>query len=621
MCVDCRFPSEGLLRLGVMARISLIDGESSAVALADLLNGNARKRPVVVVTIPAGRSEPWIDVEEIAREAGKLAEVYLMPTGDFTWKFSARMAEGTQVYGGAGRVYPVGHEWATDLSKSPLRFAFNADDGSKATQNLISDTLRMAAAAGLLQSLPTRELRQVGGPVKMVVAGRALVDVGNVFPAAIAEELTVDDVGIEQIVRVGQHIDGLYDAETNRIDVTKGLRTSAEALAHYSPGDVVLTKVAKVRSGRAELVLYPRTTTPAVTATVLRADVTTNPADDLRTLMTIGEVIAARVMASEPMWSLALNDVDDDEQVLDAPSLLVGGPPWLREESEDLEVDDPPAPLLPAPPMPPPEPVLADSTVLDVPPPVAQRPSPTMFDRNRTRPGAAPLGEAAQPVASSPPAESTRALLLKIDALTAKVRGLESEQVGFRTQLLAGTDEREQMRYLLDQAERRANRAENDLKAARARLRKAGNARPAAPGGDGPRFADPEQGFRYLVLTQWATRTLPSEQLARPLPDYRIGPGFLESLSRLEGVKAEKVADVVFEIVTGLAPQIASRDVHHLRTGPGGDDPVRTRGDGAIAWRASLQTNTPGARRIHYWVMQGGDIELARVATHDDFDV
>ena len=172
-----------------MASVQLINDERSASALADLLNGHTRRRPVAVVTIPAGRTKPWIDVEEIAREAGNLADVYLMPTGPFTWDFSNRMAEGTQVYGGAGRVYPVGHEWASDLSKSPLRFAFNEDDGDRATQKLISDMLRMAAAAGLLQSVPTRELRKVDTTVKMVVAGRALVDVGNLLPAAIAEEL------------------------------------------------------------------------------------------------------------------------------------------------------------------------------------------------------------------------------------------------------------------------------------------------------------------------------------------------------------------------------------------------------------------------------------------------
>ena len=602
-----------------MSPIHRVDDELAAAALANLLNGNARRRPVAVVTIPAGRADPWIDVEEITREAGSLADVYLMPTGSFTWEFSNRMAEGTQVYGGAGRVYPVGHEWASDLSKSPLRFAFNEDDGQRATQNLISDMLRMAAAAGLLQSLPTRELRRIDSTVKMVVAGRALVDVGNLFPAAIAEELTVEDVPIDRIVTAGQRIQGWYDGDSNRVDIRKSLRTSSDALAPYAVGEVVLSKVAKVRNGKAELLLYPQTTTPPVVVTVLRADVTANPADDLRTLMTVGEVIPARVIATGPQWALVLHDVDDEESIVPAPSLLPEGPPWLTEEPQHSEVDE--AESVSSLPMPPPAPTPAFEEPAPASPatPAVVRPSPAMLDRSRPEPTQAP---GSTPTTAHRSNESTRGLLLKVDGLTAEIAGLKREVVNLQTQLLAGADERGQLRFLLEQSERRANKAENDLKSTRARLRKAAStSKPGPLAGAGPQFADPEQGFRYLVLTQWATRTLPSEQRERPLVDFLIGPRFLESLERLEGVKAEKVADVAFEIVTGLAPQLPSREVHHLRTGSGGDDPVRVREDGAIAWRASLQVNTPSARRIHYWVIPSGQVELAKVATHDDFDI
>ena len=141
----------------VVSAIQHITDAAAASALADLLNRNARKRPVVVVTIPAGRAEAWIDVDEIAREAGSLADVYLMPTGPFTWEFSNRMAEGTQVYGGAGRVYPVGHEWASDLSEvaTPVRLQLRRRSARHSTPDL--RPLRMAAAAGLLQSAPTRD--------------------------------------------------------------------------------------------------------------------------------------------------------------------------------------------------------------------------------------------------------------------------------------------------------------------------------------------------------------------------------------------------------------------------------------------------------------------------------
>jgi hypothetical protein len=210
-------------------------------------------------------------------------------------------------------------------------------------------------------------------------------------------------------------------------------------------------------------------------------------------------------------------------------------------------------------------------------------------------------------------------MLLKIDGLTAEVDRLKRDHDDLVARLRASADEREQLRYLLDQAERALNKSEHDLKGVRARLRKAGKVKSGPADGHGPRFADPEQGFRYLVLTCWATRTLPSEQAQRPLPEYRIGARFLDSLHRLEGIKMEKVADVVFEILTGLAPQNPSREVHRLRAGLGGDDPIQVRDDGAVCWRASLQVSTPAARRIHYWVLPAGLVELSRVATHDEF--
>lgn len=629
-----------------MPRPQLIDDDRSAAALADLLNGGARRRPVVVVTIPAGRTEPWIDIDKIADETSGLADVYLMPTGAATWEFSRRMADGTQVYGAAGRVYPVGHEWAHDLSKSPLRFAFDAHDAAQATRQLISDTLRMAAAAGLLQVRPAHELRRVGGVVKMVVAGRALVDIGHPLVATIAEELTVEDVPIERIVEVGQRVEGWYDPETARIAVGDGLRAAPDALAGYAVGDVVLTRVATVRDGKAELVLYPKTTSPGVVVAVLRADVTANPLDDLRTLMTVGEVIPARVTATGPRWAVVLNDVEDDEPITPAPSLLPGGPPWLAKDdldSPDIREDQLPPPV--ALPMPR---TTADSAGAEPAASAPARPSPAIFDRSRGRqassPVPAPAPRAVQAPASPPrpvpapprmapaspprpapapppqPAAITRGLLLKIDGLTAEVNGLKRAHDDLRTQLRAGVDERDQLHYLLDQAERRANKAEHDLKAARSRLRKAGNAKARQVRTDGPVFADRERGFRYLVETQWAIRTAPHEQADRPLPEYHLGPKFLDSLDKLEGVRAEKVADVVFEVVTGLASQLPSRELHRLRTGTGGDDRPRTRSDGSAAWRASLQVNTPSARRLHYWTLPNGEIELARVTTHDDYD-
>lgn len=606
-----------------MAEIQHVRDRSAAHALADLLNGSHRTRPVVVVTIPAGRPRSWIDVDEIAAEAGKLADVFLMETGQFTWEFSNRMPDGTQVYGGAGRVYPVGHEWASDRYKSPLRFAYDAGSGVHATDQLISDLLRMAAAAGLVEAARTNAHRQVRGTVTSTVAGRAFVDVGSRLPGSIAEELTVEDVRIDRIVRPGQTVEGLYDPVTHRVDVTRSLRPSTQALQAYSVGDVVLTKATQVAETQVELMLFPRTATPAVTVAVAREDVTGNPFDDLRTLVTVGEVIAARVTSAGPEWALRLSDVDDDEPIVAAPSLLADGPPWLVEEEIGAPAE-PAAELAPptAPPVSdaPGEPDSAEheppATTQDAPGPVV-RPTPALLDphRRRSAPPARPAPE--DPGQAS---GSTRGLLLQIDTLKAEAAGLAREKAGLQAQLRDAAHERDQLGYLLKQAQREAAAKGEELKSARARLRKAGRVK-QAEATDEARFADPEQGFRHVVLTRWATRIEPGEQADLPLADYVIGPKFLESLERLEGIKREKVADVVVDILTDRAHLLASREVHQLRTGPGGDDPVRTRGDGAVAWRVSLQVRSPSARRIHYWKLPSGQVELARVGTHDDFEI
>ena len=156
-----------------------------------------------------------------------------------------------------------------------------------------------------------------------------------------------------------------------------------------------------MRNGKAELVLYPQTTTPPVIVTVLRADVTANPADDLRTLMTVGEVIPARVAATGPQWALALNDVDDDEPIVTAPSLLPAGRRGsAKSRSTPRSKSRRPSPVLAADAAAGPTPVASKSRLPTHPPAaVTPRPNPAMLDRSRPGPKPAP---ASTPACRSP---------------------------------------------------------------------------------------------------------------------------------------------------------------------------------------------------------------------------
>jgi hypothetical protein len=100
-----------------------------------------------------------------------------------------------------------------------------------------------------------------------------------------------------------------------------------------------------------------------------------------------------------------------------------------------------------------------------------------------------------------------------------------------------------------------------------------------------------------------------------------IGPAFLDSVERIEGVSHDRVLDACAHVVSGRAAEISGLELHQLRTSTGGDTPALLREDGASAWRISLQANTPAARRLHYWQRRDGRIELSKVGVHDDFTI
>ena len=550
--------------------------------LAALLLSPQRSRPTVVVTVAYGQSAPWIDVEQIVDRAGDLVDVYVIKTMDASWEFAKHMPEGTQVYGGAGRVYSVGDTFINDRDESPLRLPLSARDGRAATDHLISDALSKAFSSGNFTAVSTPGTKPASGKVQGVVAGQVLVDLDGAAYGYIAPELTLAGFAADELFQEKQHVTGLLNPTSNRLDVTQALQSAAQALAKYEIGDVVLARVHDVAHHEASLMLYPRVVDKAVTVKVPRDLITGNPLDDLRDLMGIGDVVNARLIGSAPHWALVLTDIDDDELICEAPSLLPGGPPWLRPVQ--IEIAEPAT---------------------------ASRPVPM----------SPPLAPENVPNEEEPPRQGrklTQQLLLAIENKKAETAVLTDQVKSLGGHLEQAEYDRETLRTQLQDATREVNILNADLAKSRAQLRKAKSS--SSPVRDTPVFADPEVGFRYLVLTQWAVRLPAGEQLAKPLSDFTIGSKFLKSLRELQGISNEKVADVVVEILTGIAPKADGRAVHPLRQGAGATTPPVVRSDGAVCWRASLQIGTASARRIHYWILPGGGVELSRVTVHDDFN-
>lgn len=131
--------------------------------------------------------------------------------------------------------------------------------------------------------------------------------------------------------------------------------------------------------------------------------------------------------------------------------------------------------------------------------------------------------------------------------------------------------------------------------------------------------SDPERQFRHEVTLSWLHSTTEQDRVERPLPsEWVIGPDFLGSVDDLDGVSRDKIVRVVTEVLTGLVWEVQGRNAHQQRVSDHGGAPLQVRDDGATAWRCALQVNSASARRLMWWSLPNGQIELGRVAVHDD---
>jgi hypothetical protein len=563
-----------------MYEATIVADEQSAKDLAKAIQNPRRIRPVVVTTVAIGQSNSWIDADQIASQAGDLVDVFVITTMDASWEFARQMPEGIAVYGGAGRIYPTGTSYLIDKFLSPLHMALDTRDGTRITQKLISEALAMSFQSGHASSA-TVEQKRVEGSVKGFAAGRAMVELQGRGYAFVAPELTLANFTAEELFQVRQKVTGVLNFETNRLDVVESLKSHHEALAEYQIGDVVLAKVQDVSEDLVTLLLYPAVIESEIRVSVPKEMVTGNPLDDLRDLMSLGDVVRSRVIGVSPNWALVLMEIDDDEVVVPTPSVLPDGPAWINE------ID-----------------------------PYSLR----ELDENLTSSKLVESEQSQEEILEEPPKHGrklTEQLLLTIQNKNAQTSNLKNQVVTLGSHLEQAEQDRQLLRWELRELKRDFNLLESTVAKLRAKLRKSKTSKNQST--ELPVFADLEEGFRYLVMTQWAIRFPGSQQKEWPLKAFTLGSKFLESLENLQGISKEKIADVVVEIATGIASELAGREVHRLREGAAGDARHVTREDGAVCWRASLQVGTSSARRIHYWILPGGTIEFSRVTVHDDF--
>lgn len=660
----------------VPARVRRVTSEDQARELAATLQRQGRGWPVVVISTPAGYDAPFVDPQRVLDDVAGLAEVVVIPTGDVSWAFSSGMPPDTQVYGGASRVYGTDLEWVHQPRRSPLHFAYSQDEDARVRDRLVSDVMRFAVRAGIVgaaRSAP--DATTVDGKVLGVLGTRALVSTDDGGQATIAEELVFPSVALARVLAPGMRVVGVLDPVRRLLDV-RGMLPDADALrravnAAYRVGQVVLGRVESVEDDGVRIALAP-----GVLVRVRRAEITGNDLDLLSDLFTKGEVVLARrVPAPLDGLALRLDDVDESEdEPVPAIALLDGGPPWLEpqqaepplaepslvapvetgrslgvlrqvEAAPSAEAAPPPTPadlfgVRPAGPGPAAEPgregaaagpraASVDAGPVPTPPGGQRKPTPGDVAAWHAGGQDALPSPAASEALPEPTGKAARDLSLSLDAARSQVTALGKEllddkvkrrQVELEVDRLLGRVG--ELTERLDRSERRAEQQATALRKARqeaARLRRRlGDAGVEVP--EERYFVDDEEQLRFEVLAEWARAIPAAEKPLRPLADYTLGTRFLASLTDVEGVSRDRVVWTLVMVLTGLAPEMNGLQVHRLRTGAGGDDPIRHRDDGAVCWRVSLQVNTPSARRLHYWKLPGGAYELSRVVVHDDVE-
>lgn len=597
--------------------------------LATAILDPSRQRPIVVLTTPGFSdtsrvpAETMAEAEELRDAVGDVADIAIIITGATSFLLDELLPDRWNVYNGFGRSYPAGILADPDIHRSPLR---RRRPGEVVAEPLISDVLRHAYAAGLLQAA-TATTGAVTATVKGFLGGgeQCLVDVGKVMPVAMWRDTVSPGVPLEWVVAKGSRLVGSLDHDHNRFvpnKLTFGPKEFEDAFPH---GAVTLALVDEVQSDRAVLRVHPD-----LPITIYQRDVSSNPLDDLDLFLVQGEVVRVRaVHLSTGQPHLRMSDLDDDESVVPAVPVIEGGTPWLEEGRSLPRTEPEPAAILDT----------GDLTAITeqlreaaatspvTPEPVAPEslapipvPTPATVAQGRVMPSGPAAGGGA----------AVQAMSMTITKLKAEIDQLRQRGTGIDALRHANEVLKLELRALrleLSDTREEAERFRNLHAKAVAQLRHArnGSAEPAPLGGPRDRrrhWPTDEEWIRDEIRRAWVERVPRVDKDRYALPEqYDLGPGFVASLELLDDGQFEKAMKCAVDVLTDRAKDMAGRDLHRLRVGDGGGDAPRIRAeDGAVAWRAAIEINVASARRLHYWAV-GNRIELARVGVHDDIQM
>ena len=572
--------------------------------LAHRLMAAGRTKPAAVISWHPGQQGNRIDVDYIAREVGDLAEVFLLENGPESYAFGDCLPAGAEVFGNAARVYAQDLRWLKDVHRSRLRMARDRKAADRAADDIIDDVLGLVTVAPAKAAPVRTEPRRVQGTVKAFASAgsRAIIELGDGSCCTIQREHVVPPVRLDWMLDLGQSVEGDLNDEDKTLDIN-GLKTSPRLASLYRPGDLVLALAEQVCANSAKLTLYPGSSW-----SVEQARISSNPLDAVDSLVTEGEVVVARFLHENGAVVLSLLDVDDDADVAPAPALLTGGTPWLRA-GRHLAEQPASGRTFPA----------EDAGAAGTRAAVAEQGSPTV---SAPKPSAALMATQLQLEAERRKVAALQDLVAAASQAGAELVSLQRAQDELRLELQAEQQIAEGARAAMEASAARLAGVQAellDLKAYKRRTQ-AALKRSLVAGSDGL-FATDDERLRHDVYLAWARNVPASDKTRLALPlEWKAGPEFAASLySFTEPGVVAKALKATVEVLTGLADRNPAREVHALRATSGGDTAQHVRADGARCFRAAVEQKVASARRLHYWKLPNGTVELSRVVVHDDF--
>lgn len=658
----------------------LVDDADKARFLANRILDADRSAPIVGIAVPKWLSEPFVPAADLDKAVGGTASVYVISTGDASWELTYRLPSGLDVYGSALRIWWPGVGDDTKRQDHPLIFV---NDHSEAASVVAQVRSLLSLDEASPRPGPPEPGSEHAAVVTRIVPTGAELELVDGTPAfAHTSHLSKHKLPAGRVVRVGQpvrvQISGRQRGRTRMaVSLLPFEPDPRKRIAENHPdGSVLEGKVRRLQNFGAFVELLP-----GLDGLVHKRHISSQWVNHPEEYLSLGDRVFVQIVRTDEQGKieLSMTAVPEDADPV-AASIYPDGPPWLPVVDETVRQPVPRAhqPIPPEalarmdpnrraePEADPPATVdecrpADDGTLAPTPLDIARQVQPDSPNAERTNvEHAADRLEDTIARAKRVQAESRQLMddsshrLARLRSEAAQLRYTIEHELGdlrrrvletveseteesigstqralddaraeiarLREQLEATEQDRHDLLERLRTATARADAAEKAEKASRkdARRQRDENAKLR----DDLAAALPDtQVLLAAIRRQWEMTTTEADREHYRWREPVFGPEFAASLDRVEGISRDRVVEVCADVACRRAPDRPGLEVHALRSSDKGGAPQRVRDDGAKAYRASLQVHTPAARRLHYWELADGGVELAKIVYHDDFSI